>query len=143
LPGKTWELERSCESEQQQLCLGGRFESPFLVENEWTMVEPLQNLGVGARRNVDFLLTHWNVLVFSCAVLVGTIVLSLITRFLIFLLLKRVIAATRAGIGSSIVRHIEKASWWIFPLLGLLIVSPAPIYLTASWIPLSTLSAWG
>jgi hypothetical protein len=48
-----------------------------------------------------------------------------LARLIIFLLLKRVIPATRTGIGASIVAHIEKASWWLFRLLGLLIALPA------------------
>lgn len=74
---------------------------------------------------MNYLLTHWSTLLWSAAVIAGALILALLARWIIFLLLKRVIPATRTGIGASIVAHIEKASWWLFPLLGLLLALPA------------------
>jgi small-conductance mechanosensitive channel len=71
---------------------------------------------------MHFILQHWNTLLWSAAVVGGSIVLALLARYLVFFLLKRLIPVTR---GKSIIGHIEKASWWLFPFLGLLIALPA------------------
>jgi small-conductance mechanosensitive channel len=59
----------------------------------------------------------------SSILIVGTLILSLLARFLIVSGLKR-IGRHNQTVLQSLLRRTETASWWIFPLLGLLIALP-------------------
>ena len=65
---------------------------------------------------------HWGWL-WSSFVIVGTTILALVARSIVFALLKR-IPRHNQRVLDSIIRHTEKASWWIFPLLGFLFALP-------------------
>lgn len=67
---------------------------------------------------MHFLLRHWNTLLWSAAVVAGSIVLALLARYLVFLLLKRVIPVTRVDSGKSIIDHIEKDPGGFFHCWG-------------------------
>ena len=69
------------------------------------------------------LLKHWNTWYWSSAIIVGTVILSLLVRFLVFVVLKRIDRHDQTLL-DSVIRRTEKASWWIFPLLGFLIALP-------------------
>jgi small-conductance mechanosensitive channel len=70
------------------------------------------------------LLKHWNPWLWSTVVAVGTVILALLARFLFFLVLKRIAQRSQTAL-NLVFRRIEKASWWIFPLLGFLVALPA------------------
>jgi small-conductance mechanosensitive channel len=69
------------------------------------------------------LLRNWDPWLWSSLLIVGTLILALLARFLIFAGLKRIDWHNQTVL-HSIVRRTETASWWIFPLLGLLIALP-------------------
>jgi len=60
----------------------------------------------------------------SGVIIIGTLILSLLARLLIIAGLKRIDRQNQTVL-HSIVRRTETASWWIFPLFGLLIALPA------------------
>src|SRR5258708_7267796 len=59
----------------------------------------------------------------SSILIVGTLILALLARFLIVAGLKRIDRQNQTVL-HSIIRRTEAASWWIFPLLGFLIALP-------------------
>jgi len=69
----------------------------------------------------------------STIIIAGTFILAILVRFVIFAALKR-IDRNNQTVLRSIIQRTETASWWIFPLLGLLIALPAvslPWYILA------------
>jgi small-conductance mechanosensitive channel len=59
------------------------------------------------------------------AVLVGAVVLALIIHKVIFAVGKRLASRTGNVINSSLVRHAERPTRWIFPLLAIMVAMPA------------------
>ena len=59
----------------------------------------------------------------SSILIAGTLILALLARFLIVAGLKRIDRQNQTVL-HSIIRRTEAASWWIFPLFGLLIALP-------------------
>ncbi len=70
------------------------------------------------------LLKHWNSWLWSCIVLAGSVAIALLARFLMFIILKRIAIRSQTEL-TLVFRRAEKASWWIFPLLGFFIALPA------------------
>ena len=70
------------------------------------------------------LLEHWQSLLLSTAILVGAVLAALVAHRFVFMLAKR--AARRTGniIEDSLLRHGERPTRWIFPLLALVLVLP-------------------
>ncbi len=67
----------------------------------------------------------WRSMAFSAAVLVATIVVSLVVRAIAFAALKRLTRRKGALLGESLVRHGQRPSQWILPFLAVLVVVPA------------------
>jgi small-conductance mechanosensitive channel len=86
------------------------------------MKVPARNIQNGSVSKME-LLKHWNTWYWSSIIMVGAIVFSLIVRFMVFVILKRIAGHNQIEFG-SVIRYTEKASWWIFPLLGFLIALP-------------------
>ncbi|HTS13225.1 MAG TPA: mechanosensitive ion channel domain-containing protein [Candidatus Limnocylindrales bacterium] len=71
----------------------------------------------------QLLLDHWRTIALSGGILIGAILCSLIVRWVLFFLLKRV--GSHSVFFASLIRHSERVSRWILPLLALLIALPA------------------
>ncbi|HEY9126955.1 MAG TPA: mechanosensitive ion channel family protein, partial [Acidobacteriaceae bacterium] len=67
---------------------------------------------------------NWHQVLWSVITLAVAICISLIARAIVFWVLRRVTRRRAALVGQSLVRHSERPSRWIFPLLGVLAVSP-------------------
>jgi small-conductance mechanosensitive channel len=86
------------------------------------MKVPARNIQNGSVSKME-LLKRLNSWYWSSVIMVGAIIFSLIVRFVVFVLLKRMGGHNQIVLG-SLIRYTEKASWWIFPLLGFLIALP-------------------
>jgi len=74
---------------------------------------------------MHFVLQHWQSLLWSLGGLTGAVLLSLIVHKLLFLFAKRLSSRTTSVLDDSLVRHAERPTRWIFPLLAVLLVLPA------------------
>jgi hypothetical protein len=70
------------------------------------------------------IVANWPAVTWSASILIGSVLLSLILRSIILLLLKR-IASRHQTVTVASLRHGERLSRWIFPLLALLAAVPA------------------
>ena len=70
------------------------------------------------------LLEHWPALLFAAAILVGVVLVALVGHYVVFVLAKRVARRTGSIIQDSLLRHGERPTRWIFPLLALVLVLP-------------------
>lgn len=70
------------------------------------------------------LLEHWQALLSAAAILVGVVLVALVGHYVVFVLAKRVSRRTGSIIQDSLVRHGERPTRWIFPLLALVLVLP-------------------
>ncbi len=73
---------------------------------------------------VQYFQRNWHSLMGAAIILVGSIVISLIIRAIVFWVLRRFTRTRGKLIGHSLVTHGQKPTWWIFPLLACLIVLP-------------------
>lgn len=67
---------------------------------------------------------HWSHPLMSAAVLAAAILLSLLARAVVFWILRRISRRKGALLGASLLKHSERPSLWILPLLGVLAVLP-------------------
>lgn len=68
---------------------------------------------------------HWHDLLVSAGFLAGAVVAAILLHFLVFWLLRRLAQRKRATLlAHSLVRHSERPSRWIFPLLATLSILP-------------------
>ena len=81
---------------------------------------------------VNFFQRNWHWMMWSAIILLGSIVLSLIARAIVFWALRRFTRRHGKLIGRSLVTHGQTPTYWIFPLLACLIVLPGlPLHHTA------------
>jgi len=73
---------------------------------------------------VEFMLQHWRTWLWITGGLVAAVLLSLLVHFLVFLILKRLARRTTNRIDDSLIRHGERPTRWIFPLIGVLVTLP-------------------
>src|SRR5690242_11935719 len=73
---------------------------------------------------VHYFFQHWHDLLISAAFLAGVIVIAIIAHAIVFWVLRRLAHRKTALLGQSLVRHSQKPSRWIFPLLAVLIILP-------------------
>jgi small-conductance mechanosensitive channel len=73
---------------------------------------------------VLFLMRDWRDAAWSAGILVVAIAMALIVRWIAFIVLKRLTRRRGALLGESLVRHAQKPSQWILPLLAILTVGP-------------------
>ena len=71
------------------------------------------------------IVANWRAVTWSASILVGSVLLSLVLRSIILLLLKRIAGRHQTVTVASLIRHGERLSRWIFPLLALLAAVPA------------------
>ena len=72
-----------------------------------------------------FYLQHqWRDLLWAAGILAITIAVSLVVRFVVLWVLRRLAHRKATLLGQSLVRHSERPTRWIFPLLGVLSVLP-------------------
>jgi small-conductance mechanosensitive channel len=71
------------------------------------------------------ILANWRAVTWSAGVLAGVVIVSLILRSILLLLLKRIASGHQTVTVGSLIRHGERLSRWIFPLLALLAALPA------------------
>jgi len=75
-------------------------------------------------RMLQSILIDWRGVAWSAGILGGAIVCSLAVRKILFFLLKRVGGDGRTVFLTSLIRHSERLSRWILPLLAILAVLP-------------------
>ncbi len=73
---------------------------------------------------MDFLPKHWHAWARSVGVLAGAIVIALAAHRALYAVLKRVARRSGSVLVDSLVRHTQRASKWILPLLALLAAVP-------------------
>jgi small-conductance mechanosensitive channel len=73
---------------------------------------------------VLFLMRDWRDAAWSAGIIVVAIAMALIVRWIAFIVLKRLTRRRGALLGESLVRHAQKPSQWILPLLAILTVGP-------------------
>jgi small-conductance mechanosensitive channel len=69
-------------------------------------------------------LEHWQALLWSAIIVTGAVLLALVAHRFVFTLAKRVSRRTGGIIKDSLIRHGERPTRWIFPLLALVLVLP-------------------
>lgn len=69
-------------------------------------------------------LENWRTWLWGAAILVGAILLALLAHYIFFLVLKRLSRKTTSVIDDSLLRHSQRPTRWIFPLLAALLVLP-------------------
>lgn len=67
---------------------------------------------------------HWRDLLWAAGILVAAIAIGLLARALILWILRRITHRNQSILGQSLVRHSERPTKWIFPLLTVLSVLP-------------------
>ena len=67
---------------------------------------------------------HWRLWLWAAAGIAGAVVLSLVVHSVLFYLAKRVAKRSKNVIEDSLIRHGEKPTRWIFPLLAVLLAVP-------------------
>jgi small-conductance mechanosensitive channel len=71
-----------------------------------------------------FIITHWQSIAISGAILAGAIVMALIVRQIVFFILACLARKRTRTLEASVARHGRGPTAWIFPLLALLIATP-------------------
>jgi small-conductance mechanosensitive channel len=74
---------------------------------------------------LEYFARHWQSVLISVAILGGAIGLALIVHQVIFLILDRLARERSGTVEASIARHGRRPSFWVLPLLGLLVAVPA------------------
>jgi small-conductance mechanosensitive channel len=73
---------------------------------------------------VRFLPQEWSQLAWSAGILVGAVAAALGVRSIVLWLLRRLARRKEASLGQSLLRHAERPTRWIFPLLVVLVILP-------------------
>lgn len=73
---------------------------------------------------MEFVLHYWRTSLWIAGGLAGAVLLALLAHFLLFLLIKRLAHRTTNIIDDSLVRHGERPTRWIFPIIGILLALP-------------------
>jgi small-conductance mechanosensitive channel len=73
---------------------------------------------------INLVLQNWETWAWAAAGLAGAILLALVIHYLFFLLIKRFARRTVSVIDDSLVRHSERPTRWIFPLIAILLAVP-------------------
>jgi small-conductance mechanosensitive channel len=73
---------------------------------------------------IRFIEQDWQEFAWSAGILIAAIASALIARALFFWLLKKLTARKGSVIGNSLVKHGQKPTHWIFPLIAVLAVLP-------------------
>ncbi|MGH9502682.1 MAG: mechanosensitive ion channel family protein [Terriglobales bacterium] len=71
-----------------------------------------------------FTLAYWKPWLWAIGGLAGAVLFSLLVHYLVFLMIKRLAGKTQTVIDDSLIRHGEKPTRWIFPLLAILLAVP-------------------
>jgi small-conductance mechanosensitive channel len=70
------------------------------------------------------LLQNWKAWLWAAGGLTGAVLLALLTHYLLFLLIKRFARRSKSVVDDSLVRHSERPTRWIFPLIAILLALP-------------------
>jgi small-conductance mechanosensitive channel len=70
-------------------------------------------------------LGSWQVWLWPSIILIGSVVLALAAHYVVFTVGKRIAAHSGGVIQNSLIRHAEKPTRWIFPLIGLVLALPS------------------
>jgi small-conductance mechanosensitive channel len=73
---------------------------------------------------LTFLIQHWHQLLWSAGILLTTIAVALVARSILLWLLRRLARRKGAFLGQWLLKHGERPTGWIFPLLAVLAISP-------------------
>lgn len=71
-----------------------------------------------------WILKNWHAWLWSFAVIAGAILLALAAHEIVFVLLRRLARRKQSVVVGSLVRHSQKMSKWILPLIALLLAVP-------------------
>lgn len=74
---------------------------------------------------LNFVEHHWIQLLWSAGIIAGAIIVGMLVRWLLFWVLGRITRSHGGLLLGSLVRHSRGPAHWIFPLLAILVVSPA------------------
>jgi small-conductance mechanosensitive channel len=73
---------------------------------------------------VRSLLEHWQALLLAAATICVAVLTALVSHYVVFALAKRVARRTSGIVENSLLRHGERPTRWIFPLLAIVLVLP-------------------
>ena len=73
---------------------------------------------------LQFFVANWRNLLWSAGTLAVAVALSLVARKLVLWALEKLTRRHGTALGQSLVKHGEKPTRWIFPLLAMLAVLP-------------------
>ncbi|HWG57834.1 MAG TPA: mechanosensitive ion channel domain-containing protein [Candidatus Acidoferrales bacterium] len=73
---------------------------------------------------MDLLLKNWHAWLWSAVVIAGAIVVALGAHGVVYLLLRRLARHRKTVLAGSLVRHSQRMSKWILPLVALLLAVP-------------------
>jgi len=73
---------------------------------------------------LTFFVQYWHQLLWSAGILVTTIAVALVARWTVLWFLRRLAHEKGAFLGQWLLKHGERPTHWIFPLLAVLAVSP-------------------
>ncbi len=71
-----------------------------------------------------FELERWRPWLWAAGGLAGAVLLSLLVHYLLFLLIKRLARKTSTVVDDSLLRHGQRPTRWIFPLIAILLAVP-------------------
>ncbi|MGH9715396.1 MAG: mechanosensitive ion channel family protein [Candidatus Acidiferrales bacterium] len=74
---------------------------------------------------MHYFLDHWNLWAWSAGILVGSILIALVIRWILFAILNSVAKRSPTLLKDSIIRHSENMARWILPLLAVVVAAPA------------------
>lgn len=73
---------------------------------------------------IQWIVRNWPSVFWSVGIIAAAIAVALVVRSIVFWVLRRVTRRKAALISQSLVRHSERPTQWIFPLIGVLVVLP-------------------
>jgi small-conductance mechanosensitive channel len=83
------------------------------------------NVATGSQESMlTFLIQHWHQLLWSAGILLTTIAVALAARSILLWFLRRLARREGAFLGQWLLKHGERPTGWIFPLLAVLAISP-------------------
>jgi small-conductance mechanosensitive channel len=73
---------------------------------------------------MNFAIEYWRSWLWAALGLAGAVAIALLVHYLLFRLAKRLVRGSAVGIDASLVRHSERPTRWIFPLVAILLALP-------------------
>ncbi len=74
---------------------------------------------------IHFSFAYWKPWIWSAGIIVGSVLLALLFRLILFAILKRLARRAPTVLKDSAIMHTQRASRWMLPLLAITIAAPA------------------